>query len=355
MTAIWNSDGSGWKLLSPSKFPDEDTLHTLVEESPQLLPLSGSPQLVIVGREVQLGSGYVDLLAIEPDGRPAVIEIKLAKNSEARRAVVSQVLAYASELNGLNLAELESVVLANHLRKRDYTSLTHALESNDQQGSFEPGEFSDSLEEHLQEGKFRLVIVLDSAPPELVRLVGYLESVTNKLVIDLVTVSLYEVGGSSVLVPQRVDPEQREPIESPKKKSSAAKGQLFEGADTFIRSFENEPQEIREPLQRLTEWAQALESEGLVTLSTFQGISDRWTLLPRLQPQNSGLVTVWFEKDANIQFWRSMFEKYAPNFIDPIEKHAGMNIGQGNVCRVLDAKMLELLTAAYREAASATK
>ena len=82
--------------MAPVGFPDEATLHTLVEEAPQLLPLAGSPQLTIVGREVQLGAGWADLIAVEPTGRVVVIEIKLAKNAEARRAVISQVLTYAA-------------------------------------------------------------------------------------------------------------------------------------------------------------------------------------------------------------------------------------------------------------------
>src|SRR5437763_1838734 len=45
------------------------------------------PRLIVVGREVQLGSGRADLIAIEPSGRIAIIEIKLAWNAEARRAV----------------------------------------------------------------------------------------------------------------------------------------------------------------------------------------------------------------------------------------------------------------------------
>ncbi len=90
MPGIWSNDGSGWRLLSTSGFPDEARLHSLIEEAPQLLPLAGSPQLVIVGREVQLGGGYADRLAVEPSGRPAIIEVKLARNAEARRAIVSQ-------------------------------------------------------------------------------------------------------------------------------------------------------------------------------------------------------------------------------------------------------------------------
>lgn len=63
MTAIWRNDGRDWTLLSPSRFPDEATLHRLIEEAPHLLPLAGSPQLIVVGKEVRLGAGYADLHA----------------------------------------------------------------------------------------------------------------------------------------------------------------------------------------------------------------------------------------------------------------------------------------------------
>ena len=62
MTAIWSNDGERWALLTPSGFPDEASLHSLIEQSPQLLPLAGSPRLTIVGREVRLGSGSADLI-----------------------------------------------------------------------------------------------------------------------------------------------------------------------------------------------------------------------------------------------------------------------------------------------------
>jgi RecB family endonuclease NucS len=93
MTALWRNDGIEWQLLPSIGFGDEAALHTLVEDAPQMLPLSGSPSLTVVGREVQLGGGYADLLAVETSGRPVVIEVKLARNAEARRAVVAQALA----------------------------------------------------------------------------------------------------------------------------------------------------------------------------------------------------------------------------------------------------------------------
>ena len=207
MTALWSNNGAGWSLLEPSTFDAEASLHKLVEEAPHVLPLSGGPRLAMLGREVPLGSGYADLLAVETFGRLVVIEVKLAKNAEARRAVVAQVLAYAAFLHGLDAATLEDDVLGPRLRDRGLESIQAAAAAIDQEGAFDAHAFQQGLDDSLASGTFRLVLVLDEAPPELVRLVGYLEHVGGELVIDLVTVSSYRIGGSEVLVPQRVDPE----------------------------------------------------------------------------------------------------------------------------------------------------
>src|SRR4051794_10852971 len=100
MSSIWTSGEHGWTLLAPSGFPDEATLQSLVEDAPELLPLAGEPRLVVLGREVPIGGGYSDLIAVEPSGRLVVIEVKLASNAESRRAVVAQILGYAAFLRG---------------------------------------------------------------------------------------------------------------------------------------------------------------------------------------------------------------------------------------------------------------
>ncbi len=94
MTAIWQNDGSGWHLLSPTGFANEEKLHTLVEKAPHLLPLAGTPRLIVLGREVQLGNGYADLVAIEPTGRIARIEqsIMPIKQGNTTREVSQELL-----------------------------------------------------------------------------------------------------------------------------------------------------------------------------------------------------------------------------------------------------------------------
>ena len=147
MTAIWHNGGSGWRLLAPSGFPAEAALHDLVEEAPQMLPLAGAPRLVVVGREVLLGGNYADLIAVEPSGRLAVVEIKLARNAEARRAVVAQVLTYAAYLRGMAPSSFERDILDRYLRDRGHDYLTDAVAAIDQaaQSSPEPGRHEQAI------------------------------------------------------------------------------------------------------------------------------------------------------------------------------------------------------------------
>ncbi len=125
MGTIWRRESDEWQKLSPSGFPSEEKLHDLVESAPSLLPLSGDPSLVVLGREVALGPGYADLVAVEPDGRMVIVEIKLGRNSEARRAVIGQILTYAAYLKGLSIPALEEV-LRPHLDKAEAGSLLRA-------------------------------------------------------------------------------------------------------------------------------------------------------------------------------------------------------------------------------------
>jgi hypothetical protein len=350
VTALWSNDGAGWSLLEPSAFDAEASLHKLVEEAPHVLPLSGGPRLAMLSREVPLGSGYADLLAVETSGRLVLIEVKLAKNAEARRAVVAQVLAYAAFLHGLDAETLEGDVLGPALRDRGLESIQAAAALVDQEGAFDAYAFQQGLDDSLASGTFRLVLVLDEAPPELVRLVGYLEHVGGDLVIDLVTVSSYRIGGSEVLVPQRVDPE-RAVREARRPDSTIRKsgGYLANGADDFVASIESALPEHREELRRVADWAIMLEQEGLVRLKTYHG-KGRRTLLPRLTADDAGLVTIWNDRGAYISLWRSVFERRAPASIDRVERLLGVAIGSGNTTRDLRDEVLEALADAYREA-----
>ena len=351
MSAIWVEDEEGWAARSPKGFPDEGTLHNLVEQAPQLLPLAGSPRLTILGREVQLGSGRADLVAVEPSGRLAVIEVKLSRSSEARRAVVTQVLTYAAHLHGLTPEQFARDVLGSHLDRRGHSSIEAAVAADDQTSSMDVEAFRGKLADSLRRGRFRLVIVLDEAPRELIELVSHLEAVTDGLIIDVIAVGAFEIGGTNVVFPQRIDAEQRDRDLSTRTESTETG--LVPGADDFVAAVEGAPEDARAFLMRLVTWAQALEHEGLARLSTYHGKSGRKSLLPRLRVDDVGLVTVY--RDTNVsylQFWRSVFDRWAPRTLPVVEGLVGdVGVGQGNVTYEVSDELLAALTEAYREAA----
>lgn len=349
MTAIWHRSGEHWKTLSPEGFPNEAALHGLVEEAPQLLPLSGGPRLAVIGREVSLGAGYADLLAVESTGRLAIIEVKLARNDEARRAIIAQVLTYASYLRGTSRDTLEHEIVGGYLHDHGFGRLDEAMEAAVQDGSFDPVEFDAGLRGCLQDGRFRLVLVLDSAPPELVRLVGYLEAL-GSLVIDLVTVSSYTVGGEKVMVPQRVDPERVE-AEAQPLAPTKAKGVTTKGSAAFAALVETTQEPKRSVAMRLLQWARELESKGHAHLVSYVAPSGFATLLPYVVGEDVGLVSIY--SDGSVQVWRSVFERRAPGSIASVEAAiAPVPLGQGRSVKEPATEVLAAWTAAYAEAAS---
>lgn len=318
-----------------------------------MLPLAGAPRLTVLGREVRLGANAADLLAVESSGRVVIIEVKLAGNAESRRAVVAQVLSYAGYLQGLDPGQLESEILAR--TPGAAPSVLAAVEADDQQHAVDPSAFRDGLARSLAEGSFRLVIVLDSAPDELVQVVGYLQSVTEKVDIDLVTVTAYEVGGSQVLVPQRIEPARRVRELSDAQVDARRSGTLYPGSAEFRAAIADAPAPLRETLDQLADWGDALEAEGLVKLSSFRGRKGITTLLPRLATDGAGLVSIANDtRSAYMQFWRSVFERRAPQSIASVQAALGAELRQGNSIHSFPLPLLEAIAFAYREAAGHT-
>ncbi len=139
------------------RVPAEAALHELVEQAPHILPLAGNPRLVVIGREVLLGANWADLVAVEPSGRLVILEIKLARNAEARRAVVAQILTYAAYLRGMDPVTFERDIVGTQLRKRGYDDLAQAVLTDDQEGPFDGETYAATLATSLREGRFRLL------------------------------------------------------------------------------------------------------------------------------------------------------------------------------------------------------
>ena len=261
-----------------------------------MLPLAGDPEIAILGSEVNLGTGYADLIGVESSGRPVVIEVKLSRNNEARRAVVAQILAYAAYLHGYTVNSLEEGPLKTSLQKEGHGNILDAVQAAGFENAISNGqEFTAAMEKSLSDGRFRLVFVLDEVPPELSTLVAYLENIASELVIDLVAVNSFDISGTQAVLPQRVAPERHEVMV--KEKATTDSAERFEGAEVFRVSIANAPEENQTDLRRLLDWCCGLESRNLAKLITAKGKSGRYTLVPRILSDKAGLATVWNENN----------------------------------------------------------
>ena len=354
MTGIWRKDGETWSLVGPSDYRNEEELHDRIVEAPEMLPLSGQPEIVAPYREVPLGGGSADVLAFEASGRPVIIEVKLSRNNEARRAVVAQALAYAAALHGATVEELETTILGSHLRKDGHTRLADAIEEH----AVDSQSFYGNLEEHLAEGSFRIVFVLDEAPPQLVTLAGYLEVIADRITVDLVTVSAYEVNGAQILVPERIDPERALEPEQPRPRTTrwGRPSPATQGSARFREAIDEVSDEATaERLRGFADWADQLASENLWRIYTGEG-KENYSLLLRLTDENVHIAGFYLPKAAPeknyLWTWLGVARRRAPGTLPKLARTADLDESKraGGTTEVTD-ELLDALTEAYREAA----
>jgi hypothetical protein len=109
-------------------------------------------------------------------------------------------------LRGWTLDQLDAAV-SPYISKHGSTSIEESARSANQTADFDSVTFRQEASESLRLGAFRLVLVLDEAPDELVQLVGYLESLTDRILIDLIAINSYEIEGTEVVIPVRMQPD----------------------------------------------------------------------------------------------------------------------------------------------------
>jgi Holliday junction resolvase-like predicted endonuclease len=107
---LWIVGDRNLKRLERARPRFESDLEDWIERDPSLL----GDGLKIVGRQVRLDSGPLDLLAIDAQGRWVVIELK---REHLRRRVLAQAFDYASSIASMDATQLRRTVepyLASH-------------------------------------------------------------------------------------------------------------------------------------------------------------------------------------------------------------------------------------------------
>ena len=149
--------------------PSEHHLQEVVKTSPQLIPaddLGLDGDLLVVGRETSLASGYIDLLCLARSGDLVLVEFKTGPQNPDFRHALAQAIDYGSDLWRLSVEDFDRGVVQRYLAGgrvdaafRGARTLSEAIErtswdltSDDRTALFE------RLTEVLQTGDFAFVI-----------------------------------------------------------------------------------------------------------------------------------------------------------------------------------------------------
>ena len=205
---LMDSAGKNVKEMLETAYPTEDDLQHLLALKPALLPGDQiNPDVprewLLVRREMGIPDGAnqpdrwsIDHLFLDQDGIPTLVECKRASDTRIRREVIAQMLEYAANATSYwNAAELQRAAEETH--KKIASSLDDSLERL--LGSRDEAKIADfwkSVESNLRAGKVRLIFVADEIPPELRRLVEYLNE--RLLDVDVLAVEVKQFLGDGV-------------------------------------------------------------------------------------------------------------------------------------------------------------
>ena len=330
---IWNSAEEVPEGASPIEYENEAELHRLIESNPHFLPLSGAPNVTVLGSEVTLGWGSLDVLAIESTGRPVLIEVKLVRNLESYREIVAQILFYAAFLRGLDVDYLE--------RYRLGESIVEVVEKH---AEVDKESFNSALQAHLDRGDFRLVLALDGVHPELERILAYLESITtSEVTIDLVTLPMFEVNGAQTILSRRVTPQLDAADEI-----ARPTGDVTPGSYAFRESIVASGV-TRQRFEHLISWAEKMAESEKIEMTSYAGASP--TLVLYVKQSDLVMVSILnVRQEPRIAVYRPAFECHAPNSIEKVEEAiAPKTIGHGNYIGETTNEALDALTEAFQE------
>ncbi len=211
MTHILHKTKDGWTKTQKQAYKNESELQDILSKDVNTLPFEDmgySDQFVTIGKEVSLENGYLDLLAVSPQGQIVIIETKLDQNPEVKRTVVGQALGYASYLWNKNYEDIENYFKQYLLQEKiQYQGNLSDYLKEKFGDSFSESDFKEGIEKRLRLGSFSILIVVDKVNDELKNIANYLNDRTGQE-IDFYIAQMELIGDKNqkFLVPRLANP-----------------------------------------------------------------------------------------------------------------------------------------------------
>jgi hypothetical protein len=198
--------------MTETGYDSEDLLQGLLAKYPNLLAgdqiNSAEPRRwLLIAREASVpgeengaGRWAVDHLFLDQDAIPTLVEVKRSRDTRIRREVVGQMLDYAA--NAVVYWPVERI-------RAQYEAMCQAkgIEAYEELLEFlgpdaDTEVFWQKMKTNLQAGKVRMVFVADKIPPELQRVVEFLNAQMDPAEVLALEVKQYIGQGVKTMVPR---------------------------------------------------------------------------------------------------------------------------------------------------------
>ena len=248
--------------MNEEPYDSEKILQELLARYPDLLAgdqldIEDPRRWILVGREMGIPGDEegpnrwsVDHLFLDQDGIPTLIEVKRSSDTRIRREVVGQMLDYAA--NAVVHWPIEEI-------RATFERRCEAMETDPEEevadlleDDREAADFWQDVKINLQAGRIRILFVADTIPPELRRIVEFLNGQMDPAQVLAIEVKQFRGKDLRTLVPRLIG--QTESARQ-KKGSKPARAKSI-SQDEFLRLFESERPASEHVLpRRLLAWA----------------------------------------------------------------------------------------------------
>lgn len=206
------NERSDFVAMEQAPYDSERLLQELLAKYPDLLAgeqinahvprrwLLVSREMSVPGEEDGAGRWSLDHLFLDQEAIPTLVEVKRSTDTRLRRSVVGQMLDYAA--NAVAYWPVEEVKARFERRCQSEGKDPDATLSAFVQELSTPEDFWQRVKTNLQAGRIRMVFLADEIPPELRRIVEFLNSQMDPAEILAVEVKQYVGEKVCTLVPR---------------------------------------------------------------------------------------------------------------------------------------------------------
>jgi hypothetical protein len=249
--------------LQEALYDSEAILQELLAKYPNLLAgeqinVVEPRRWLLIAREAGLPSTpdganrwAVDHLFIDQDGIPTIVEVKRSSDTRIRREVVGQMLDYAA--NAVLYWPIERIVALFEQRCERETLDPETTLVEFIGPESDSTKFWGQVKDNLRAGKVRMVFVADIIPPELRRVVEFLNYQMEPAEVLAIEIKQYMGEGFKALVPRLVG----QTIEAQDKKQSTTQSYRQWDESSFMQVLaERQGSDAVSVAKRILSWSQ---------------------------------------------------------------------------------------------------